>query len=453
MPEKDRYARSYGGKAFVPLIVFLLLYVGCGIVFTILGFENAFEQIPRYVALLAGIAIALVFYARDVPFSDKVDIYCKGAGRSGIMWLSIVILLAGAFQGGAKVIGAQDSVVNMCISFIPSHFLVPGMFVIACVISACTGTSLGTQVAVIPLAAAMAQSSGQSPAMMGAAAIAGAYFGDAVTPISSALLTATNSTGSEVRDVAKTNFLLAVPALLITVVAYTLLSSNGGASAVTEAGVWHIWDVIPYLLVIVVAMAGVSVIITLMLGIVSTGVIGVLTGSCGILDWTSAMGSGMEDMFFLIVFATMVSGLIQLIEYYGGIDWLLEALSKRIKSPRGCEALISLVVLFISGATLNNNVAIIVAAPIAQQIGVRFGIKPVRIACLLALFSSAVFPFIPYDSSILLAQQCGAVSYIELVRYAIYPAAYLLMGVVFIALGSLGKGHGKDEPGAVAQDA
>lgn len=239
MSEK-RSSKSYGGKALLPILVFLGLYVGCGVVFTIMGTESPFWMMPRYVAILIAIIFAIVCYGRDMKMSEKVDVYCTGAGKSGVMLLGIIVLMAGGFANATAAIGGKDSMVNLGISLIPTQFLIPGIFIICCVISTCIGTSMGTQVTMIPVAIALAQGAGLNVGMAGAAAIAGAYFGDNLSMISDTTICATKGVGAEMMDKFKMNFLIALPAAVITIILYGVLSMNGGAVTAAEAGSYNI---------------------------------------------------------------------------------------------------------------------------------------------------------------------------------------------------------------------
>ncbi|WP_077611056.1 Na+/H+ antiporter NhaC family protein [Clostridium sp. Marseille-P2415] len=433
--DETRSKRNYKGLAFLPMLIFLILYVGCGVFFTINGTEDPFGQMPRYVAVVIAICVAFVFFDSKTSFDTKVGVYTKGAGRHGVMLLGLVVLLAGGFQSAASAIGAESSVVNMGIDLIPINFLVPGVFIISCIISTSTGTSMGTQVAIIPVAVALARGAEINIAMAGAAAIAGAYFGDAISFISSTLICAANGVDAKIKDIAKLNILIALPAVIITIVLYAVLSRGAGDSEKIMTDSYNIINILPYAVVIAASIKGIKVIITLMLGILTTGIIGISMGTVSFFEWTKAIGAGMEKMFFLVVFSSLVSGLIQLIEYYGGIDWLLEALTNKIKGAKGCEYLISLVTGAISGVTLNNTVAVIITSPIAKELGKKYNISTKKIASLMTVFSSAILSLIPYDSSILLAQQYGNVSYLELMRYSYYPIIVMIVAVLVIQLG------------------
>lgn len=214
----ERCGKNYKALAFLPMLIFLGLYVGCGVVFTIMGVENPFGKMPRYVAVMAAIIIAMIFYDRKTPISKKIDIYCQGAGNSGVMLLGIIVLMAGGFSSAAAAMGGKESIVNMGLTLIPSHFLIPGIFIVTCFISTCIGTSMGTQVAMIPVAVAVAQGAGLNVAMAGASVIAGAYFGDNLSMISDTTICATKGVGAEMKDKFKMNFLIALPAAVITII-------------------------------------------------------------------------------------------------------------------------------------------------------------------------------------------------------------------------------------------
>jgi len=433
--EKPKSSINYKGLAFIPLITFLILYVGCGVYFTVTGASDPFNQMPRYVAVAVSICVALVFYDRKTSLSDKVEVYTKGAGRHGVMLLSLVVLLAGGFQSAASIMGAESSIVNMGINLIPIHFLVPGVFLISCIISTSTGTSMGTQVAIIPVAIALANGAGIDVAMAGAAAIAGAYFGDSIAFIFSTLIVAANGVNEKLKTIAKLNFMIALPAVVITAIMYALLSGDSAGGEALVADSYNVINILPYVVVIGMSLTGLNVILVLSLGILSTGIIGVASGTIGFFEWTQAIGSGMESMFFLAVFSSLVSGLIELIEYYGGIVWLLDFLTRKIKGAKSCEYLISLVTAAISGATLNNTVAVIITAPIAKELGDKYRIPKRRVASLMTIFSSAVLSLIPYDSSVLLAQQYGNVEYLDLMKYSYYPVILMITAILVIQFG------------------
>lgn len=448
MSEK-RSSISYGGRALLPILVFLGLYVGCGVVFTILGTESPFWMMPRYVAILIAIVFAIVCYGRDMKMSEKVDVYCQGAGKSGVMLLGIIVLMAGGFANATAAIGGKDSMVNLGISLIPTQFLIPGIFIICCVISTCIGTSMGTQVTMIPVAIALAQGAGLNVGMAGAAAIAGAYFGDNLSMISDTTICATKGVGAEMMDKFKMNFLIALPAAVITIILYGVLSMNGGAVSAAEAGSYNILTILPYLSVLVLALVGLDVMIVLAIGMVLSGVIGMLLGNITFFGWAQAVSAGMEDMFWLAVFAMMISGLVELVRYFGGIEWLVKTATDKIKSRKSCQYIIGLLSMAISGTTLNNCVACMVSAPIAKELGGKYKIAPKRLASLLDIFSCVILMLVPHDSGFLLVQQYGGCSYLDIVKYAFYPVLLLLFTCFTIQFGLM---KTKEEKEAVDEE-
>ena len=431
-------AKNYGWKALIPILVFLGLYLGCGTYFSIKGVESPFWLMPRYVALMIGILTALLCFERKEKFSDKVDIYCKGAGASGVMLMGIIVLLAGGFASATAAIGGKDSVVNLGIHLIPTQFLIPGIFLICCVISTCIGTSMGTQVTMIPVAIALAQGAGLNAGMAGAAAIAGAYFGDNLSMISDTTIIATKGVGAEMKDKFVMNSKIAIPAAVLSMVLYGVLSLKGGTVAqAAEAGAYNVPTIIPYFTVIILAIVGLDVILALAIGTGLACVIGMAVGSVGFFDWAQAVGSGMEDMFWLAVFAMMVSGMMELVKTYGGIQWLVDTAMKYTKSRKSCQYVIGLLSMAISGTTLNNPVACLISAPIAKELGEEYKIAPKRMASLIDIFSCAILMVVPHDSGCLLVQQYSGCSYLDIIKYAFYPVLLLLFTCITIQCGLL----------------
>ncbi|MCQ4638119.1 Na+/H+ antiporter NhaC family protein [Anaerovorax odorimutans] len=435
-------SKDYKAWAFLPLLIFLGLYVGCGVVFTIMGRESPFEEMPRYVAVLAAIAAALIFYERKTPVGRKLDIYCKGAGSPGVMLLGIIVLLAGGFSSAAEAMGGKESIVNMGLTLIPHHFLIPGIFIVTCFISTCIGTSMGTQVAFIPVAVAVARGAGLDVAMAGAAVIAGSYFGDNLSMISDTTICATKGVGAKMKDKFQMNLLIALPAAVITIVLYGILGGGASSAADPQGLSYHMVEVLPYVTVLATAIAGLDVFFVLLIGIMMTGIIGIAMETITFFEWTRAIGAGMEDMFFLAVFSMLIAGLIELIKYYGGLNWLFQAMTRRIKTRKSCEYLISLTCMALSGTTLNNPVAIIITAPVAKELGEKYRIPPKRLASLLDIFSCIILMLMPHDSGVLLAQQYGGVTYLEIMRFSFYPILLLLFTCVTIQFGLL---RGREE--------
>jgi Na+/H+ antiporter NhaC len=428
--------KNYKWMAFMPMVIFLLLFVGCGVYFTIIGAEEPFGKMPRYVAVLIAIMIAFLFYDRKTPLDKKVNVYTRGAGSSGVMLLGIIILLAGGFAEVTAAMGGKESIVNLGLTLIPANFLIPGIFLVSSVISTCIGTSMGTQVAMIPVAIAVAEGAGLNVGMAGAAAIAGAYFGDNLSMISDTTIVATKGVGAEMKDKFKMNFLIALPAALITIVLYATMSGGGTGKELGDLS-YNILEVLPYITVLVTALLGLNVIMVLCIGIGMSTLIGMALGTVSFFDCAIAVSEGMQSMFFLFVFASLVSGLIELIKYYGGIEWLVTTLTEKIKSRKSCEKIIGLTAMALSGTTLNNTVAIVITAPIAKELGNKYRIAPKRLASLLDIFSCAILGLVPHDSSILLVQQYGGIDYLDILKYSFYPVLLIVATIITIQFGLL----------------
>lgn len=390
--------KKYGAIAFLPLLVFLALYIGSGLMFTFMGVDGAFKKFPRHVALLIGIAVAFIMN-RSMKLEKKIDIFSENAGNAGVILIGLIYLLAGGFQGAAKAMGGVESVVNLGLTFIPSAALVPGVFLISCFISTAIGTSMGTVAAMAPIAIGVAQAAGLNLPLTCAAVIGGAYFGDNLSMISDTTISAAKGVGSEMKDKFKMNFFIALPAAIIAIIGYWIF---GGAGVITGAHPFYLLRVIPYVVVLIAALMGFNVAGVLFIGIAMTGVIGLGEGSISFLDWVGAIGSGMEDMFSITIVAILISGLIGLIKYYGGVDWLVNSIVSRIKERKGAEYGIGLLSGLLSAALVNNTIAIIISAPIAKEIGKNYGIAPKRLASLIDIFACAFIALTPYDGGMLI---------------------------------------------------
>lgn len=390
--------RKYGAISFLPLIIFLALYIGSGLYFTFMGAESAFSKFPRHVALLIGIVIALLMN-KTMKLDKKIDIFCENAGNSGVIIIGLIYLLAGGFQGAAKAMGGVESVVNMGLTFIPSSLLVPGVFAISSFISTAIGTSMGTVAAMAPIAIGVAEAANLNLPLTCAAVIGGAYFGDNLSMISDTTISAAKGVGSEMKDKFRMNFLIALPAAIVAIIMYWAL---GGTGVITGEHNFEIIRVIPYIIVLGAALAGFNVCGVLFTGIVMSGLIGIFEGTITILEWVQAIGSGMSDMFSITIVAILISGLIGLIKYYGGVDWLVNSIVSRIKERKDAEYGIGLLSGLLSAALVNNTIAIIISAPIAKEIGKTYHIAPKRLASLIDIFACAFLALTPYDGGMLI---------------------------------------------------
>ncbi len=336
-----------GAMAFLPLEVFLGLYAGCGLIFTFMGAEEPFSQFPRHVALLFGI-ISIVFLAPEIRFSDKLDVFCKGMGDLGVMQIVMIYLLAGGFQGAAASMGGKDSVINLCLHFIPVSLLVPGVFLICCLISTAIGTSMGTIAAMAPVAIGVAGGAGLDLALVGAAVIGGSYFGDDLSMISDTTISAAKGCGSEMKDKFRMNFFIALPAALM---------------------------------------------------------------------------------------AMLISGIIGIVRYLGGVEWLVGAISSRIHSRRGAEYGIGFLSGILSAALVNNTIGIIVACPMAREIGQKYTIAPKRLASLVDIFACAFLAMMPHDGGMMIVAEMAGVSPIRIMSHSYYMFFLIVAACVTIHFG------------------
>lgn len=432
MNEK-KITKQYGAIAFLPLIIFLALYIGSGLYFTFTGAEDAFKQFPRHVALMIGIGIALLMN-RTMKLDEKIEVFSKNAGNSGVMLIGLIYLLAGGFQGAARSMGGVDSVVNMGLSFIPPALLIPGVFAMSSFIATSIGTSMGTVAAMAPIAIGVAAKADLNVAIACAAVIGGAYFGDNLSIISDTTISATKGVGCEMKDKFKMNFFIALPAALITMGIYAFI---GGSGQIEGDLSYSIIKIVPYIVVLITAMMGFNVVGVLIIGIIMSGAIGLATNSINFLGFIQAVGTGMEEMMSITILAILVSGLIGLVKHYDGIDWLIEKITSSIKDRKGAEYGIGLLAGLLSMSLVNNTIAIIISAPIAKEIGFKFNISPKRLASLLDIFACALLSICPHDGAMLITTGLAGISPIEVLQYAFYPILLILSTVITIQFGLL----------------
>ena len=340
----------------------------------------------------------------------------------------LIYLMAGGFQGAAAAMGGKDSVVNLCLHFIPVKLLVPGVFLMCCFISTSIGTSMGTIAAMAPIAINVAQGAHLNVAVVGAAVIGGSYFGDNLSMISDTTISAAEGCGSEMKDKFKMNFFIALPAAIVAIILYSIFGGVG--SGAIEAGSYNIIEVLPYFIVLIAALMGVNVAVVLFVGILASGIIGLCVGSCG---------SGMSDMFSISIVAILVSGIIGLVREYGGVEWLVGAISSKIKSRRGAEYGIGLMSGILSAAMVNNTIAIIVTCPIAKEIGEKYKIAPKRLASLVDIFACAFIALMPHDGGMLMITALADVSPLNVLKYSFYMFGLIIATCVTIQFGLMDK--------------
>lgn len=441
---EERSKKDYGAKALLPIAVFLVLYVGCGIVFAILGTEKPFNVMPRYVAVLAGVLTGLFVFERDKKISDKAEIYYKAAGGVGSMTFALVVLMAGGFAGACAAVGGKDSMVNLGISLIPPSLLVPGIFVMCAIISTCIGSCMGTVSVMGPIAVALAEGVGLNLAMVCAAVLTGSTFGDNLSMISDTTICATKGVGADMRDKFRVNAKLAIPAALITAIVYVIVSSQSGVT-VAEVGSYNIITVIPYIAVLVLSLCGLDVILVLAIGMGLACVAGLVTGNADFFAWAQGVGSGMEGMFWVCVFVMMISGMVGLIRYYGGLDWLVGKAKKAMNSQKKCEFMILLFPMVLAAIIVNNTLSIIISAPIVKELGEKYKVTPKSMAALLDIGACMGPMVMPHGTLMMMVQEYSSSGYLDILKYEYYPLIFTIIVIVAIQLGFF---HKKDKAAA-----
>lgn len=414
MAERD-FQHTPNAWALLPLWVFLFTYL---VVSCIAG---DFYKMPITVAFVLSSVVAIAGSKGGI-LQARVEQFCRGAANSNIMLMVLIFILAGAFAQTAKEMGAVDATVNLAMSLLPGNLLAAGIFIAACFISLSVGTSVGTIVALAPVAVGIADKTGMPDALMLGVVVSGAMFGDNLSFISDTTIVATRTQGCQMTDKFKVNSLIALPIALLTTFLYVFLGNQVSESYVVGTIEWP--KVVPYLVVLITALCGMNVMRVLFIGILLSGVVGLFTHAFDIWGWTGAMGQGITDMGELIIVTLLAGGMLEMIRYNGGIEWIINKLTSRIRSARGAEASIASLVSFANLCTANNTIALIMAGPIAKDIADRFHIDPRRSASLLDIFSCFVQGIIPYGAQMLMAAGLGAVSPIEIMQYLYYP--YLL---------------------------
>lgn len=404
-----------GFLALSPLMVFVALYLVLCLV------AGDFSSVPLTVVFLISSVYAV---ATSTKFSlkERIDIYGHGASTPNLLLMLWIYVLAGAFSQSAKGMGAIDTTVNLALDILPSNMILPGLFITACFISISIGTSVGTVVTLVPIAAGIATQTNSNVALLTAVIVGGAYFGDNLSFISDTTVVATQTQGVRMKDKFKVNLLIVIPAVVVVLAIYAFMGV-GMHAPTTHVGQTDLLKVIPYLAVIVAAVCGLNVMAVLVIGIALCGIIGILGGSYGFYGWLNALGSGIVGMGELIIIAMMAGGMLEIIKVNGGIDYIIEKLSGKICGKRGAEFSIAALVSLVNLCTANNTVAILTVGNIAKQISLKFGVDPRKAASILDTFSCTIQGIIPYGVQLLLAAGLAHVKPVDIIPYLYYPFA------------------------------
>lgn len=413
-----------GLLALSPLFLLIVLIVA----FTVYSVDASHKDtnLSLTVAFMIS-SIYAIAISGGMPIKSRVDTYSKGAGANNLMLMLWIYVLAGSFAASAKAMGAVDATVNLALSILPASMILPGLFLAACFISVSIGTSVGTVVALVPIAAGLAHSMDVNTGMMTAIIVGGAYFGDNLSFISDTTVVATQTQNCKMSDKFRVNSLIVVPAAVIVLAIYAVMGV--GLQAPTDIPEVEYVKVLPYLVVLVTAVAGMNVMAVLTMGTLLCGVIGVscqllgATGGYGLFGWFSAMGNGIIGMGELVIIAMMAGGMLEIIRENGGINYIIDKITAHISNKRGAELSIAALVSMVNVCTANNTVAILTVGNIAKKIGDKFGVDNRKAASILDTFSCTVQGLIPYGVQMLLAAGLANLSPMDILPYLYYPLA------------------------------
>jgi Na+/H+ antiporter NhaC len=412
--------------ALLPFLVFLILFIGSGVV------TGDFYKFPVIVAITIAAGVALAMNRKE-SFNQKVEIFTKGAGDSNIILMVVIFLLAGAFSQVAKGMGAIDSTVNLALSVVPQNLLMVGVFIIACFISLSMGTSMGTIVALAPIAVGISEQTDISLVLSVATVIGGAMFGDNLSFISDTTIAAVRTQGTKMNDKFKVNFLIVLPAAIITCVILGILTMGEQANITQHSYNWI--KILPYFSVLITALAGMNVFLVLTIGVVFAGLIGLVDGSYSVMAVIQQISEGMAGMYEISFLAILIAGMVAVIQHNGGIDYLLQSVTSKIKSKKGAEFGIAGLVSLTDLSTANNTIAIIITGPLAKNISDKYGIDPRRSASILDVFSCCIQGLIPYGAQLLVAAGVAGISPVSILPYSFYPLLTGVCAVIAILTG------------------
>lgn len=424
-----------GLLALSPLFLLIVLIVA----FTVYSVDSSHQDTSLSLTVTFMISsIYAVAISGGMPVRKRVDTYSKGAGANNLMLMLWIYVLAGSFAASAKAMGAVDATVNLALSILPASMILPGLFLAACFISVSIGTSVGTVVALVPIAAGLAHSMDANVGMMTAIIVGGAYFGDNLSFISDTTVVATQTQNCKMSDKFKVNSMIVVPAAVLVLIAYSVMGV--GLQAPTHINEVEYMKVLPYLIVLITAIAGMNVMAVLTLGTLLCGAIGIgshllgASGSYDLFGWFSAMGNGIIGMGELIIIAMMAGGMLEIIRENGGIDFIINKITAHVNSKRGAELSIAALVSMVNICTANNTVAILTVGNISKKIGDRFGVDNRKAASILDTFSCMVQGLIPYGVQMLLAAGLANLSPMDILPYLYYPLAIGVAALLAILL-------------------
>ena len=426
--------REASGLALIPLLFFIVFYLGVGIVLHSKGVEMAFYQFPSVVAMTIAVILAFLMYHKT-GIDNNFKLFARGAGDENIMTMLMIFLLAGAFSSVAGAMGGVSSTANLGLAIIPPRFIVPGIFIIAAFLSTATGTSMGTVGAIVPIAYNMAKTADLNMSFVVAAVLTGAMFGDNLSMISDTTIAATRTQGVDLKDKFRTNAWISIPSALITLSLMVIFSKGGTATGNLD---YNLIKVVPYVLVLGLALLGLNVFAVLIIGIISASAVGVGTGAIGLMEVAAKIWAGYQGMIEVFILSMFVGGLAELTKHYGGLKWIIDKTSKLLKGPKSASVGIAVLAALTDAATANNTVAIIVTGEIAKEISDKYKIDPRRTASFLDIFSCIMQGFIPYGAQFLLIASLtkNAVNPTSMIPYNWYLIILGIMSLISVVFPS-----------------
>lgn len=409
--------------ALSPLFVFIAFYLITSII------AGDFYKIPITVAFMVSSIYAIIICGGK-PLMQRINTYSRGAATEQMMLMIWIFVLAGAFAHSAKMMGSIDATVNLTLSLLPPQMILAGLFLAACFISLSIGTSVGTIAALVPIAAGVATETGTDVALMTAIIVGGSFFGDNLSFISDTTIMATQTQGCRLSDKFRVNVFIVAPAAIVILIVYFLMGTDVQTPQQMPPVEWV--KVIPYLVVLITAILGMNVMAVLTLGILLTGLIGLLTGSFDIYGWFGSMGEGILSMGELIIVTMMAGGMLELIRQQGGIDFIIRLLTRRVNGKRGAELSIAALVSLVDICTANNTVAILTVGRISKEVGDRYGVDNKKCASILDTFSCTVQGLIPYGAQMLIAAGLASLNPVSILPYLYYPFALGIVALLSI---------------------
>ena len=426
--------KKANGLALLPFVIFIVIFLGAGLFYQAQGVEMAFYQFPSVAAMF--IAVLIAFLMTKGSIDERFALFSKGAANVDVLTMLMIFLLAGAFSTVAGEMGGRDATINLGLSIIPVHFLAAGVFIISAFMGTATGTSMGTISAIVPIAVGVADKGGLSIPLFLGACVGGAMFGDNLSMISDTTIAATRSQGCEMKDKFRVNFLIALPAAIVTIV---LLLIFGRPETVTDLGnlEYSIIKVIPYILVLVLALSGLNVFLCLTIGIFSAGIVGLLTASMTLSTFAQAIYNGfisMNETFFLSLFC---GGMAEMVTHNGGIEWLVQTLGKMMKGNKSSQIGIAALVSLADCAVANITISIILSGPMAKKMAKAHKVDPRRTASLLDVFSCVFQGIIPYGAQLLSASSLTAAYGVAISTVEIIPNIWYCWILAVVAVASI----------------